>query len=195
MHIHETMHSHKYTAARKKPSHSNTRLLVSTVPVSFITVSSYYTNWINSSYSQQSELLPIVCLLFTWRIQTRSFLPLYSITRQGDPRKTTWHISVDMQRLPNIWYHTLLQREQMSHQAVPLVLKSILAHRRSVSCPVCVVHLNRHVRKYVMWKVCLLKCASLIMVFPFISVPPPSSPSLHHPLMKTVPLWGGMLCH
>lgn len=75
--------------------------------------------------------------------------------------------------------HFTEQLEQMNHQAVPLVFKSILAHRHSVSCLICVVHLNRHVKKYVMWKVCLLKCASLIMVFPSISVPPtpPSSPS------------------
>lgn len=75
--------------------------------------------------------------------------------------------------------HFTEQLEQMNHQAVPLVFKFILAHRHSVSCLICVVHLNRHVQKYVMWKVCLLKCASLIMVFPSISVshplrPPPS---------------------
>lgn len=87
MHIHETMHSHKYTAARKKPSHSNTRLLVSTVPVSFITVSSYYTNWINSSYSQQSELLPIVCLLFTWRDSDPKFSALVFNHQTRRPQK------------------------------------------------------------------------------------------------------------
>lgn len=76
--------------------------------------------------------------------------------------------------------HFTEQLEQMNHQAVPLVFKSILAHRHSVSCLICVVHLNRHVKKYVMWKVCLLKCASLIMVFPSISVPPPPHP-LHPP--------------
>lgn len=74
--------------------------------------------------------------------------------------------------------HFTEQLEQMNHQAIPQVFKSILAYRHSVSCLICVVHLNRHVKKYVMWKVCLLKCASLIMVFPSISVPPPPpSPS------------------
>lgn len=73
--------------------------------------------------------------------------------------------------------HFTEQLEQMNHQAVPLVFKSILAHRHSVSCLICVVHLNRHVKKYVMWKVCLLKCASLIMVFPSISVSPPPHPT------------------
>lgn len=73
--------------------------------------------------------------------------------------------------------HFTEQLEQMNHQAVPLVFKSILAHRHSVSCLICVVHLNRHVKKYVMWKVCLLKCASLIMVFPSISVPPTPTPT------------------
>lgn len=41
-------------------------------------------------------------------------------------------------------------------------------------------------QKYVMWKVCLLKCASLIMVFPSISVSPhplhPSPPPFHEDL-------------
>lgn len=81
--------------------------------------------------------------------------------------------------------HFTEQLEQMNHQAVPLVFKSILAHRHSVSCLICVVHLNRHVKKYVMWKVCLLKCASLIMVFPSISVSPPPTPP--HPLHPPPP--------
>lgn len=74
--------------------------------------------------------------------------------------------------------HFTEQLEQMNHQSIPKVFKSILAHRHSVSCLMCVVHLNRHVRTYVMWRVCLLKSASLIMVFPSISEslphPPPS---------------------
>lgn len=78
--------------------------------------------------------------------------------------------------------HFTEQLEQMNHQAIPQVFKSILGHRRSVSCLICVVHLNRHVKKYVMWKVCLLKCASLIMVFPSISVSP-------HPLHPPPPLF------
>lgn len=47
--------------------------------------------------------------------------------------------------------------------------------------------LNGHVQECVMWKVCLLQCASLIMVFPSISVShtlPPSLlpyPTLHPP--------------
>ena len=68
--------------------------------------------------------------------------------------------------------HFKEQLEQMNHQAIPQIFKSILAHRHSVSCLICVVHLSRHVKKYVIWKVYLLKCASLIMVFPSISVSP-----------------------
>lgn len=46
--------------------------------------------------------------------------------------------------------HFTEQLEQMNHQAVTQVFKSISAHRHSASCLVRVVHLNRHVRKYVM---------------------------------------------
>lgn len=67
-----------------------------------------------------------------------------------------------------------------SSSAILQVFKFISAYRHSVSCLICVVHLNRHVKKYVMWKVCLLKCASLIMVFPSISVSP-------HPLHPPPP--------
>ena len=76
----------------------------------------------------------------------------------------------------NMVSHFTKQLEEMNHQAIPQVFKSILAHRHSVSCLKCAVHLNRLVKMYVMWKVCLVKCASLIIVFPSISVSPCSSP-------------------
>lgn len=79
-----------------------------------------------------------------------------------------------------VWHFTE-QLEQMSHGVMPQVFKSILALRRPASCLVCVVHLNRHVKQNVMWKVCLLKCASLIMVFPSISVSPLHPPTLFTP--------------
>lgn len=92
-------------------------------------------------------------------------------------------MSVHMRHRPNIWYHTLEQLEQMNHQAVPLVFKSISPHGHSVSCPACVVHLNRRVKRVRNVK---SVCSGLIMIFPFISSPslPPSllpshSPSLH----------------
>lgn len=53
-------------------------------------------------------------------------------------------------------------------------------------CFLCVVHLNRHVKEYVMWKVCLLKYASLIMVFPSISVSTTRS-TIPHPLHSPPP--------
>lgn len=45
--------------------------------------------------------------------------------------------------------------------------------------PASYLHLNRHVKKCVMWKVCLVRCASLIMGFPSIPVSPHPSPSHH----------------
>lgn len=98
--------------------------------------------------------------------------------------------------LPKIWYHTLPSgSSRWITKAVPA--------GSDILFPV----LNGHVQECVMWKVCLLQCASLIMVFPSISVshtlppsfpptlpyPPPSLP--RRPLTKTLPLWGGMFCH
>lgn len=59
------------------------------------------------------------------------------------------------------------------------VFKSVLGSRHTFppSCVCCALKQTHTHQKSVMWKVCLLKCACLIMVFPSISVsPPPSLP-------------------
>lgn len=169
--------------------------------VSFIGVPSCYTNWINSSYSFSISTIRTVSQRFSvsylhdW-IQTdhvsAHVLVPFEVT--GDER---WHDTRLKKKTKSASAKYMVSRftgklEQMIHQSIPQVFKSILAHRHSVSCLICVVHLNRHVRNYVMWRVCLLKCASLIMVFPSISESsrsPPLTP------MKTLPLWGGMFYH
>lgn len=180
--------------------------------VSFIGVPCYYTNWINSSYSfsiltirSVSHRFP-VSYLHGW-IQTYMFLHMYPIPLKLGRKKVTyvWRKKSVCGRAAFAKYmvsHFTEQLEQMNHQAIPQVFISILEHGHSVSCLICVVHLNRHVKKYVMWKVCLLNCPSLIMVFPSISVSshpphpsPPTSPFPTSPFMKTLPLWGGMFCH
>lgn len=170
--------------------------------VSFIGVPSCYTNWINSSYSFSISTIRTVSHRFSV-VFTRLGSDQHVSAHVPNPFKVkgekTWQMSKEKNKVCGhaasakyMVSHFTEQLEQMNHQAIPQIFKSILAHRHSVSCLICVVHLNRHVKKYVMWKVCLLKCASLIMVFPSISVSPtPFTP----PLMKTLPLWGGMFCH
>lgn len=159
--------------------------------VSFIGVPGYYTTWTNSSYS---------FLISTIRTVSHNFSVLYllhmsSAFKVGEKKfkKAKKKIKHDICLKKKIKVcghpasarymvsHFTEQLEQMNHQAVPQVFKSILAHRHSVSCLICVVHLSRHVKKYVMWKVYLLKCASLIMVFPSISVSPPTPFTLPPP--------------
>lgn len=106
------------------------------------------------------------------------FLHMYPflLKLQKKNGKKPWHMSEEKNTVCGhaasakyMVSHFTEQLEQMNHQSIPQVFKSILAHSHSVSCLICVVHLNRHVKNYVMWRVCLLKCASLIMVFPSIS--------------------------
>lgn len=174
--------------------------------VSFIGVPSCYTNWINSSYSFSISTIRtvshrfFVSYLHGW-IQTDMFLHMYPFLLKLQEKKEkknmtyVWRKNKVCGHAASAKYmvsHFTEQLEQMNHQSIPQVFKSILAHRHSVSCLICVVHLNRHVKNYVMWRVCLLKFASLIMVFPSISESS-SSPPLT--LMKTLPLWGGMFYH
>lgn len=70
-----------------------------------------------------------------------------------------------------------------------------LRTRTSSSCLICVVHLNRHVKKYVMWKVCLVKCASFNNGFSVYLCIPTLFTLPYIPFVKTLPLWGGMFCH
>lgn len=131
-------------------------LLVS-CPVSFIAVSSYYTKWINSSCSFPISTIRTVShrffvfYLHGW-IWTYMFLHLYPIPlKSGRPKKKNMtYVCGHAASAKYMVSHFTEQLEQMNHQAVPLDFKSILAHRHSVSCLICVVHLNRHVKKCVM---------------------------------------------
>lgn len=199
------MHGHKYTLTLKKAVMQTHNFLSQQCPsaVSFIGVPSYYTNWITSSYSFSISTTRTVSHRFSvsylhgW-MQISRFLHMYPIPlKLGTEKKSmtyVWRKKIKVcghaASAKYMVSHFTEQLEQMNHQAIPQVFKSISAHRRSVSCLVCVVHLNRHVKKYVMWKVCLLKCASLIMVFPSISVSPPTPFTLPHPLSWRPYLFG-----
>lgn len=137
-------------------------LLVS-CPVSFIAVSSYYTKWINSSCSFSISTIRTVshrfffcvCVLFTrldLDLHVSALVPNPFKVRETkkNPPKNMTYVCGHAASAKYMVSHFTEQLEQMNHQAVPLVFKSILAHRHSVSCLICVVHLNRHVKKYVM---------------------------------------------
>lgn len=168
--------------------------------VSFTGVSSCYANWTKYSYSFSISIIQTfshhfsVSYLHAW-IQTSMFLfhvnDLFKVKdkkhdrclkRRRKKNKVCGHAAFAKYM---VWHFTE-RLEQMNHQVILQVFKSIFAHRHSVSCLICVVHLNRHVKKYVIWKVCLLTCASSIMVFPSISVSPtppftPPNPSHEDP--------------
>lgn len=131
--------------------------LLASCPVSFIAVSSYYTNWINSScsfsISTNRTVSPRVFFLsLLGRVQTYTSLHSYPVTSKlrRPKKKNMTYVCGHAASAKYMVSHFTEQLEQMNHQAVPLVFKFILAHRRSVSCLICVVHLTRHVQKYVM---------------------------------------------
>lgn len=119
----------------------------------FQSVSSFYANFFTSYLFSSSTIEiashPCLCRLYTVGLRQTCFMYPMSLVRKKK-HAICLKEKKNQSQCASAKYmisHFTEQFEQMNHQAIPQVLKSIFVHRHYVSC---LISPNRHVKKYVM---------------------------------------------